>query len=70
MEFFALIMAYGCNLGLGNMVKNTTNINAESLNNTANWYFSTENIQTAIDTVVEFTGNPFFILQAMARNSI
>ncbi|CAA7386633.1 Tn3 family transposase [Chryseobacterium fistulae] len=56
MEFFALIMAYGCNLGLGNMVKNTTNINAESLNNTANWYFSTENIQTAIDTVVEFTG--------------
>ena len=55
MELFAIIMAYGCNIGLNNMAKNTTNINANTLNNTANWYFSLDNIQKANDMIIEFT---------------
>lgn len=52
MELFAVVIAYGCNIGLSNMAKNTTNINANTLDTTANWYFSLENIQKANDRVV------------------
>lgn len=55
MELFAVVMAYGCNIGLSNMAKNTTNMNANTLDTTANWYFSLENIQKANDRVVEYT---------------
>ncbi len=55
MELFAIIMAYGCNIGVNNMAKNTTNINSNNLNNTANWYFSLDNIQKANDRVIAYT---------------
>lgn len=55
MELFAVVMAYGCNIGLDNMAKNTTNINANALDTIANWYCSLENIRKANDRVVEYT---------------
>lgn len=46
MELFATVMAYGSNIGLNNMAKNTTYMNAKTLDTTANWYFSLENLST------------------------
>ncbi|MCU0440623.1 MAG: Tn3 family transposase [Raineya sp.] len=50
--FFATILAYGCNIGLGVMARNSPNISAHSLENVANWYFSLENLQRANDKII------------------
>lgn len=50
--FFAGILAYGCNIGIGAMARNAPNISANSLENTVNWYFSLENIRKANDMVI------------------
>ena len=42
--FFAGITAFGCNLGIPAMVRSTSESYARKLENTANWYFSLENI--------------------------
>jgi TnpA family transposase len=55
MEFFAVLIAYGCNVGLNNIAKSTTNVNRANLTHTSNWYFSLENIQKANDIIVDFT---------------
>jgi TnpA family transposase len=52
--FYATILAYGCNIGLGKMARNSMNISANSLENTANWYFSLENVQRANDKLLAF----------------
>lgn len=52
--FFAGILAYGCNIGLGAMARNSPAISANSLENTANWYFSLENLQRANDKIIAF----------------
>jgi TnpA family transposase len=50
--FFAGILAYGCNIGVGAMARNAPNISASSLENTVNWYFSLENVRKANDMVI------------------
>jgi hypothetical protein len=47
--FFAAILAYGCNIGLTSMARNSVNISANSLENVVNWHFSLENLQRAND---------------------
>lgn len=54
--FFAGILAYGCNIGVGAMARNAPNISANSLENTVNWYFSLENIRKANDRVIAMMG--------------
>lgn len=50
--FYAGILAYGCNIGIRPMALKTQNINANSLENTVNWYFSLENVRRANDLVI------------------
>lgn len=50
--FFAGILAYGCNIGLGAMARNSPNISAGSLENVSNWYLSLENLQRANDKII------------------
>lgn len=38
--FFAGVIGYGCNLGIGKIAKISNNINQRELENTVNWYFS------------------------------
>jgi TnpA family transposase len=52
--FFAGVLAYGCNIGLGAMARNSPAISANSLENTANWYFSLGNLQRANDKIIAF----------------
>jgi TnpA family transposase len=54
--FLAGLMAYGCNIGVGPMARNSQNISANTLDNTINWYFSLENIQKANDAIVDLMG--------------
>lgn len=54
--FFAAILAYGCNIGIGAMARNAPNISANTLENTVNWYFSLENIRKANDMVISMMG--------------
>lgn len=53
--FFAGITAFGCNLGIPAMAKAAAGIHAHQLENTANWYFSLENINRANDAITNFT---------------
>lgn len=55
--FLAGLMAYGCNIGVGSMARNSQNISANTLDNTINWYFSLENIQKANDVILNLMGN-------------
>lgn len=50
--FFAGILAYGCNIGLGTMSRNAPNIPANSLENMVNSYLSLENVQRANNKVI------------------
>lgn len=50
--FFAAILAYGCNIGLGSMARNSPNISANSLENVANWHLTLENLQRANDKII------------------
>ncbi len=52
--FFAGIMGYGCNIGIRKIAKISRNIPQNKLENTVNWYFSTENINRANDRIIEF----------------
>jgi len=53
--FFAGITAFGCNLGIPAMVRSTSTSYARQLENTANWYFSLENINRANDAITKLT---------------
>jgi len=53
--FYAGITAFGCNLGILAMVHSTSQSYARQLENTANWYFSLENINRANDAITKFT---------------
>lgn len=53
--FFAGITAYGCNLGIPAMAQAASQVQANHLENTANWYFSLENINRANDAISKFT---------------
>jgi TnpA family transposase len=50
--FFAAILAYGCNIGLGTMARNAPHIPPNSLENIANSYLSLENLQRANDKII------------------
>ncbi len=50
--FFAGILAYGCNIGLKPMARNSFGISGNNLENTVNWYFSVENVRRANDIVL------------------
>jgi TnpA family transposase len=50
--FFAAILAYGCNIGLTAMARNSVGISANSLENVVNWHFSLENLQRANDKIM------------------
>ena len=53
--FFAGITAYGCNLGIPAMAQAASQVSANHLENTVNWYFSLENINRANDAISKFT---------------
>jgi TnpA family transposase len=54
--FFAGIMGYGCNIGVRKIAKISRNVRQNELENTVNWYFSTENINKANDKIIELLG--------------
>ncbi len=53
--FFAGIIGYGCNLGIRKIAKISRNVNQHELENTVNWYFTSENIIQANDKILELT---------------
>ncbi len=53
--FTAGLIGYGCNIGLDKMGQISRGINESTLNNTAKWYFSEENLLKANDKIVEMT---------------
>jgi TnpA family transposase len=53
--FFAGAIAYGCNLGVGKISKISSNINQNELENTVNWYFSSENLSDANDRILQLS---------------
>ncbi len=52
--FFAGIMGYGCNIGIDKLVSISRSLQGSTLENTANWYFSLENLLAANDKVLSF----------------
>jgi TnpA family transposase len=53
--FFAGVIGYGCNLGIGRIAKISNNINQRELENTVNWYFSPDNLIDANDRILQLT---------------
>ena len=53
--FFAGVIGYGCNLGIGKIAKISSNINQSELENTVNWYFSPDNLIDANDKILQLT---------------
>jgi len=53
--FFAGVIGYGCNLGIGRIAKISNNINQRELENTVNWYFSPDNLNDANDKILQLT---------------
>jgi len=51
--FFTGIVGYGCNIGIRKIAKISRNVRQNELENTVNWYFSTENINKANDKIIE-----------------
>ena len=51
--FFAAIIGYGCNIGLGKIAKISRNISEHELERVINWYLALENIHSANDKVLE-----------------
>ncbi len=54
--FFAGIMSYGCNLGLGKLANTSKNLSLNTLESTVNWYFALENLQKANNAIVSLMG--------------
>ena len=52
--FFAGIIAYGCQIGLGKVARISSQINGSELERTINWYFSPDNISDSNDKVLAF----------------
>lgn len=52
--FFAGIMGYGCNIGIDKLVSISRSLEGPTLENTANWYFSLDNLLAANDKVLSF----------------
>lgn len=52
--FFAGIMGYGCNIGIDKLVGISRSLQAATLENTTNWYFSLDNLLAANDKVLAF----------------
>lgn len=50
--FFAGLIGYGCDVGLGKIARISKQINESELENTINWYFSLENIHAANDRIL------------------
>ena len=50
--FFAALIAYGCNIGKDKIAGVSRNINEYELENTINWYFTEENVDTANDKIL------------------
>ena len=53
--FFAGIIGYGCNLGIGKIAKISSDINHNELEHTVNWYFSPENLEDANDKILQLS---------------
>ncbi len=53
--FFAGIMGYGCDIGHCKLAQISKQIDEGELDNTVNWYFSLQNIQSANDRILQFT---------------
>lgn len=53
--FFAGAIGYGCNLGIGKIAKISSNINHNELENTVNWYFSSDNLSDANDRILQLS---------------
>ncbi|MEM9650131.1 MAG: Tn3 family transposase, partial [Bacteroidota bacterium] len=54
--FYAAIIAFGCNIGIGRMAKISNGISVDNLNHLVKWYFSKENLDAAngkINSVVD-----------------
>ena len=52
--FYAGIMAQGCNIGLNKLAQTSHGIQENELDNTVNWFFSLDNVNTANDRVLSF----------------
>jgi Tn3 transposase DDE domain len=52
--FYAGIMGLGCNIGTAQIAQIARHINENELENTVNWYFSVENLQSANDAIIRF----------------
>lgn len=53
--FFAGITGYGCNIGIKRIAKISKGVNEKELENTLNWYFSPDNINSANNRILSFT---------------
>jgi TnpA family transposase len=59
--FYAAIIAYGCNIGIGRMAKISKGISVDNLNHLVKWYFNKENLDAAngkINSIVEAMSLP------------
>lgn len=52
--FYAGIMGYGCQLGIQLMAQISQGVDENELENTANWYFSNDNLKRANNKVLQF----------------
>ena len=52
--FIAGIVGYGCNIGTNKIAKISKQINEDELENTINWYFSQESVNSANDKIIFF----------------
>jgi TnpA family transposase len=50
--FFAGIIGYGCDIGLGKIARVSKHLSESELETTVNWYFSLSNIQAANDRIL------------------
>ncbi|ODN41580.1 hypothetical protein BGC07_15870 [Piscirickettsia litoralis] len=51
---FAGIIGYGCDIGHRKLAQISKQIDEEELENTVNWYFSLQNVQSANDRILHF----------------
>ena len=52
--FYAGLIGKGCNIGLGKLAGVSKGINANTLENTVNWYFSHDNLMSANNKIIKF----------------
>lgn len=53
--FFAGIIGYGCQVGIGKVARISRQISASELEHTVNWYFSPDNLSDANDKILHLT---------------